>query len=247
MRKNVESLKGKVRFSPVPRDTPKEKSGQSSNLGLVEIGDIDKEINQINFNINSLNYFLQALPTDRVKMADSTGRNVADNKPSNIIADIFVSEFTELIGFERETLERQLSEANARKTQLLNEFERASKHIQYFSGEISGLSIFDIICIFLALFTVDITDLLALLNKEALERLRNNSYFSFQSDPTNTATQRTTIFSTNERTQKIEQQLGQQTTTVSQGLKNLEDRVKKCFELAEAFYLEADKSGENRK
>lgn len=236
----AEDLNHEVRFVPKPRDTPNEKSG-NSNFVDIESTDgsqsIEKKISSLELQLEQINLFISALPTEKVKNADITRRIDQDTVGlSNVTSDIFVSEFGGLIAFERAAIEKQLNEVKAERQNRLNQFEVIKKNIMYYSGEITGLSIFDVLCILLALFTIDISDLVALLNQEAQDRLSSSKFYSTSSDPA--------LITVSKDTQDAI--IAGNYKSVRLALSNLETKVREHFSLADAFYTLANKSGETK-
>jgi hypothetical protein len=244
VRNEAVKLNQEVDFRPAPKDTPKEKAGNSDVVvvGREKKRGIDKRIADLDTELERVNSLETTLPTARVQQADVNHRIAnCDDVGRNIVRDTFLSEFTNLITFNREALERRKQDDQAERKRKLNDFERLKKRIQYFTGEFTGLSIFDVLCIFLALFTIDLNDLVSLLNQDARDRLQSSKFYTLNPDPTDTTS---VIFRENdERTALIEAGL---TQPVSQGLEALENKVAEHFRLAEAFFNEADKSGQNR-
>jgi hypothetical protein len=240
----VSRLNQEVDFRPAPKDSSFEKAGNASVIieGREDKRGIDRRIADIDLQIEQLNAVLATLPTQKVQQADIKYR-IVDSEEANIQPDIFVSEFSELVTFNRSFLEKTLREQKLERRRILDQFEVARKKLQYFTGEFIGLSIFDILCVFLALFTVDLNDLVSLLNQDARDRLRNSKFYNFQSSPNDQGIQKGSLFEANERTALIQQGLEQ---NASQGLEALQNKVSENFRLAEAFFTQAQKAGPNR-
>src|SRR5690606_32579495 len=95
------SLNEEVNFKPNPVSNPKEKSGNSSVIIVDREGrGIDKRIQDIEMQIESINVSLSILPTNKVQEADTSYRLTASNSPTNISPDVFVSEFTDILAYE---------------------------------------------------------------------------------------------------------------------------------------------------
>lgn len=242
-------LRTKVNFVPEVKESPEEMTGHVAVIdeeGDIAIVGIDSEIKNLESKLLSIDVSLQSLPTNRVKEADALYRieSGIDISSKNFESDVFVSEFTSLITFEREQLNRSLGEAKLKRQRLLSQYNDVRARIQYFSGETTGLSIFDVLCTFIALFTIDIEHLIGLLNNDARERLKNSRFYSFQNSPDNTSTKKGVIFDGG-RADEIFSALGS-FSPVSTALKVLQSKVEENFKLAESFYTAAAKAGENR-
>lgn len=232
------SLNEEVNFKPNPVSNPKEKSGNSSVIIVDREGrGIDKRIQDIEMQIESINVSLSILPTNKVQEADTSYRLTASNSPTNISPDVFVSEFTDILAYEIDFLRDILEEEKALRARTIAQFEEIKKQLMYFTGEIGGLSIFDVLCIFLALFTVDLKYLIGLLNNDAKDRLRANRFFSFQKGEGNSV-----LFNKNERTDILAAGL-EQTIPVSVALAEFDKVVQNNYLLAQAFFADARKRG----
>jgi len=184
------------------------------------------------------------LPTNEVKRADTSYRAEGDEVVKSIIPDVFISDFTNIVTFDQENILSQLSSAKSQRERDIREYNLIKERIQYFSGETVGLSIFDILCTFLALFTVDIETLIGLLNKDARARLFNSPFYSFQNNAENKGKNKTPIFDQNAVTDRIEAALISSTNSldVQISLNDLEDKIRENFKLSSAFYNDAIKS-----
>lgn len=245
VQQKIHELNGQIKYTPVAKSTEKEKAG-NDNVSLVDINPegqitipaIDQAIASLQVQIENINLLNSTLPTERVMQSDKIRRiDQGTTGLSNVTSDIFVSEFSSLISYEKEDIEKQLSQAQNDKARITSQFEQLRKLVMYYSGEISGISIFDILCIFLALFTVDIGYLVGLLNSEAQERLMSNKFFSSQNDP-DVVTVQDTSFIDN---------ISGASFSVLQSRDALEKKVTEYFNLAESFYSFALKSGEIKK
>jgi hypothetical protein len=188
----AEKLKAHIDWIPVSKVEPSEKVGDDSSLSIderdekikeaddieeVSVKVIDKEISNIQAEINRIDQYLQLLPTESVKQRDEI-RRIGEQVPlNNIVGDLFLSEFNFLTSFERKALVERLDEAKRKRGRYIQQYESVKSLIMYFSGEFVGLSIFDVICVLFALFTVENKYLIGLLNKDAQKRLVENDLF----------------------------------------------------------------------
>ncbi len=90
----------------------------------------------------------------------------ADEKPLDF-ADFTISEFQNVA----DTFKSQLQEAKNERSQWETDASNALRTIEFISGEVSGLGLVDIIAIYAALWAVDITVLLDLIDDAAAKRL----------------------------------------------------------------------------
>lgn len=240
-----------VDFKPEPKSSANEKSG-NSNLRLGNTGSgpsIDKRIRQLEQAKSKSEMLLMVLPTNQVLQADTTYRIVNSQEGfANITPDVFVSEFAGIITFDQASIDKKLREEKANRARHIQSFEIISRDIQYYSGEGQGLSIFDVLCTFLALFTIDLDKLVALLNDDALSRMLSNKFFSFNNSGQNDGVEKNPLFTDAEVLGKLENVLtGTTIVSVEEALEELESLVKSNFQLAAAFFKEADRAGQNKK
>lgn len=92
----------------------------------------------------------------------------ADEKPL-AFSDFTISEFQNVA----DTFKNQLQEAKNERTQWETDASNALRTIEFISGEVSGLGLIDIIAIYAALWAVDITVLLDLIDDAAAKRLND--------------------------------------------------------------------------
>jgi hypothetical protein len=252
LRDDVKRLNQEVVYKPSAKDTAQEKKGNVSVIipGKDKVG-IDSRISKINANIEGINNLLAVLPTNRVQEADVTFRTIgSDQGARNITADVFTSEFSELIGFEIPFFQEELAKAEREKQRRLSQFEIATKQIQHFTGEITGLSIFDVLCVFLALFTIDLKDLISLLNIDARTRLINSPFYSFNVPSIGSSletSKENALFTFSEESTVERAILEGIEQSPRIGISNLEQKVKEFFRLSEAFFTEANNGGQNRR
>lgn len=238
-------LKKKVKFAPEAKDTPREAGGNSTEIieGLVA-GSIDKTISALEAQLSEVTSFINLMPTNEVKRADTSYRAEGDEIVKNIIPDAFISDFNNLITFDKEDIQSRLSSAKAQRKRDITEYNLIRERIQYFTGEVTGLSIFDILCTFLALFTISVESLILLLNRDARENLLNSPFYSFQNAPGNNNVLKTPIFDNNDVTSRVQAILNVSSEEgVSGALEELENKIRENFKLATAFFEDSVKSG----
>lgn len=248
--KRAKELSKEVDFKPAPKDTAKEKSGNTTEVVLAgSVGfSLESRIQALNSQIEKNNLILTLLPTNRVLKAD-TRRRIADDEQgsANITPDIFVSEFTEIMALDNLQIQKQLREAQTQKNKKLREFEKLKSNIMYYSGEAQGLSIFDVLCIFLAMFTISLDNLIGLLNNDARARLQNNKFFQNQISQENNNI--ASVSNLDQRFTALLQPdgtLSDSIPSVSSALQALQTKVEENFDLAAAFFNNV-RAGQNRK
>lgn len=235
-------FKSKVKFSPVSSDTPGIKLGNTTEiLDKAVAGEIDKSISRISLELENVVKRLAMLPTNKIMEAETNFLADAGLTNLNITSDAFMSDFSSLITFERQSIEERLAAAKQGRQSAINEYNKILEKVQYFTGEGTGISVFEVLCVFLALFTIDIKYLVLLLNKDARDRLLASPYYSFQNNVSNTGVQKKPIFDTGENLSQIETALSVSALSVSSAIENFETRIKENFALADAFFVSTER------
>ena len=251
--KENEALKKKLLYIPNNKDTQNEKAGQAK-LSDTQIKTLLEEIGQEQSpNISSrtiyakkqkikeqraiIESFTQLLPIESLNLSDQIRRLGDPFTTNNIINDVFVSEFSQLTSFELTAIDGKMRELEEEEAGLVQQYETVRSGIMFYTGEIIGLSIFDIICVLFALFTVELKYLVALLNESSKERLVNSDKFYSSETPNNGNVLFTSISEIVEDASQI---------SVGQAVNKVQDQVKNHFNLAQSFYVQSDKGGENR-
>lgn len=244
----IEFLRKDVQFVPAPKDNPSERSGNlpdsiASTLQTDNISEkgIENQILAIKAKMAAEDIFINLLPSEFVKKSDRIKR-IEDEVPNTtILDDVFISEFNYLTTYEKFEYNKQLKELEDQKSRLLAQYELAKQAIVYLNGEITGLSIFDVLCILLALFTVDLSSLLAIVNTDSLNNLKSSDLYYKANPGQTTPAQSTQVFI------DIGTDIAGATAQgVQAGLQAIHDKVKENFKIVEAFYKKAQKSGGNR-
>lgn len=177
----LKQLSNEVSFFATPSDNPNQRSivpvpGQPGTSAKSR--KLSAQIDSLNTLINQQDIFILSLPTEAITRSDRIRRIEDDIRITNIKNDVFVSEFAGLITFERADAERRLEQVLAQQSEVINRLEKARRDIVFYTGETTNLSIFDVICVFYALFTLDLKFLINLLNPDAKERLISDPFFS---------------------------------------------------------------------
>ena len=229
----AKKLQAEVAFETAPVSNPEQRSitPLSSNPEIGVTTSIGAKIQILNKVLAAENAFLVSLPTESVNRADRI-RRIEDEIPAqNIKADVFVSEFVDLLGFERASLEEELAQAKQEERAKIMQVEQVKRDLMFYTGEFVGLSIFDVLCIFYAMFTVELRFLIGLLNNDAKERLKSDPFFK-----TNQA-------SSNVSQDSSAANLIDATAALPESLTKFEEQVKVAFQLSEFFFSEASSDG----
>ena len=144
----------------------------------------------------------------------------------------------EIVSFEKRAIEDKITEKKEERRALVQKAEFNRQKIMFYSGELSGLSIFDVLCVLFALFTVEVKWLIALLNKDAQTRLLENEFIrSLSSTSVDSISQTITI---------EDVAPGASAISVTDAVAHIEETVKTYFLLADSFYNAKESSGENK-
>jgi hypothetical protein len=216
-RKEVQGLSTQIAFVPTPVSNPQMRSAQSTTIKAeTKIYALDQEIALIKAEIANQNAIAFMLPTEQVKRREEIRRLEHGVSTSNIVPDVLVAQLNSLITYEVEELNRKLQEKQHEKDEKLTRVEQLKQQLMYYTGEFSGLSIFDVICIIYGLFAIETKYLLGLLNEDAQKRLKEDEFFR---PPDST----------------IEALFNTTPATVAESLKALEEKVIEAFNIAEGF------------
>ena len=243
---NITRLRKDVEFVPAPKENPSEKAGNVSDAlaadlqkdSISEKG-LESEIAAIKNKMAAEDIFIMLMPSEIIKKADRI-RRIEDEVPNTSVSDdIFLSEFNYLISYEKNAYYKKLLELEDKKARFIAEYEHERMSLIHLNGEVTGLSIFDVICILLALFTVDIKFLFAIINADSLNSLKNSDLY-YKAKPAANSDNITTFSNISSTI------IGAEAVSVAEGLKAIQDKVAENFEIARMFYLKAQASGENR-
>lgn len=245
-----DGLDQEITYVPQIKDSPQEKTG-TSDMSPEEVlaGDprfdtesffvpvLDAQIDELQKAIAIINVIVQIAPTNGARAANQIpGAAAAIALDLNISPDVFVSEFIALASFEKTSLENSLQELKDQRARKLQNYEVIRKKIQIYSGEFVGLSIFDILSIFLALFTVDLNILLGLMNPEARARIAKSDFYQGQNQAGSTNTNINTSVPLISGT----------IPSTEEALQKFEGKVKEYLDLGMTFFVESAKSGQTK-
>lgn len=173
-------LASQVAFEVAPVSNPEQRSitplSSNPEIGITTTS-IGAKIQKINEALAEQQSLMISLPTESISRDDRIRRIEDEIVLTNVRADVFVSEFVDLLGFERKSLEAELETAKAEERAKIMELEQVKRDLLFYTGEFTGLSIFDVLCVLYALFTVELKYVIGLLNKSAQDRLKSDKYF----------------------------------------------------------------------
>lgn len=240
----------KVKFVPNPVENPEERSGQGTLPAEDEDPEastpgLDRRLNDLKLALAREEAIRFILPTEIVNRSDKI-RRLSDPTPvNNYKDDVLISDFINLITYKEEDLRRQIADVEAERNRAIQEAEKIKRDLVYFTGEFTGLSIFDIIGVLYGLFTVEIKYLVGLLNNDAQQRLLDDPFFAFNSKDQSSATissERNPAYLLLEA--QTDEVLGIEQTSVpsvTESLIKLQEKVKEAFLLAQTFASQDDR------
>ena len=228
--KKINELNGQVTFFPAPVANPEQRSGQTSAEPPVQatVPALEQRINELKFQIKQEEALAYILPTADIKRRDEIRRIEQNVQLKNVTEDLMVNNFTNLITYGANQLKTELSSVQEERDSLIKQAEQAKRALLYYTGEFTGLSIFDVICVLYGLFTVDFQYLIGLLNKDAQDRLVLDDFFALNPQEQSSDS----ISSSKNPAQLVK---NNQVPSVSESLKQLEDKVKEGFLIADSF------------
>ncbi len=232
---DIKKLQKDVQFIPAPKTNPQERAGNvtlpaDSTITVQDITEqgLETTIAKLKEQLAKEESLLNSLPSESIKSADRIRRIEQDQPNLNIVDDAMISEFQSLIMFERDAVNEQLKEALDKKARLLNQFEKARKLLVYLNGETTGLSIIDIVCVLLALFTVELDVLIGLVNEKSRKYLLETDNFYRSQNPASSD-------ATAKNESNIDKILNTPPKTVDQAVSALQGKVEENFKLLEVF------------
>lgn len=216
-RKGAQELSTKISFVMTHVENPAMRSAQSADIKPeAKIYALDSEIASIKFEIANQNAIAFMLPTEQVKRREEFRRLEHSISTSNIAQDVLISQLNNLVTHEAVELNLKLQEKQHERNEKLTRAEGLKQQLMYYTGEFSGLSIFDVICVIYGLFAIEKADLLSLLSEDALNRLMEDEFFR-------------------PRDSDILKVFDAKRKTVSESLTALEEKVREAFRVIEGF------------
>ncbi len=117
-----------------------------------------------------------------VNVSSDIDRKIAELKIKKLNAERRITEATELgdfaspfsinlVGDNTNFIEKELSELTQRRDRIAANAFNAMKEIEIITGEVSGLGLIDVLCIYTALWAIDMKTLLGFLDDDAFNRL----------------------------------------------------------------------------
>lgn len=230
----AKKLQSEVAFEAAPVNNPNQRSisplSSDPTIG-VTITSLGAKIQELSKELARQQSFMISLPTEAVNRADRIRRIEDEIALSNVKADVFVSEFVDLLGFERSRLEAEMAELKQEERAKITQVEQVKRDLMFYTGEFTGLSIFDILCTFYGIFTVELKFLIGLLNEGAKDRLKKDPFF--KTNQIGTGLQQDSSAAT----------LIDASATLEESLEKFQSQVEAGFRLAEFFFSEASSDG----
>jgi len=224
---NVQALSADISFVFAPVSNPAMRSAQNPDIKLdIKAGALDTEIANLKTEIANQNAIAFLLPTEQVKRREEIRRLEHGIGLSNITQDVFVGQLNDLITYEVPKLSSRLAEKQHERDEKLSRAEQLKSLLMYYTGEFSGLSIFDVICVVYGLFSIEKEYLVGLLNSKAQSRLMEDEFFR----PTD---------STKDASANV---LGFTPASVESSLDALQKKITEAFRITEGFASRQDTS-----
>lgn len=176
---NAKKAIAEIKFLPSFVAYPDERSKTDISSGGDVTGyPLDEKIQSLERALREKESMVFLLPTEFINRSDRDRRTGGEVEIHNFKDDIFMSNFTDLITYEAESIRNDLNIAKGERQRKVQIIEKAKRDLMYFTGEFTGLSIFDVVCVLYGLFTVDLKYVVSLLNKDALARFIADPYFA---------------------------------------------------------------------
>ena len=225
-------LMAKVAFVAIPTSDSSQRSlipiSGSQDVGAEAIAgtELGDRIAQLNERMATQDSLIISLPIESINRSDRIRRIEDEIQISNIKDDVFISAFVEIISSERKKLQGELDQARQEEQGKIMELEQVKQELMLYTGEFVGLSIFDVLCVLYALFTIEMRFLLGLLNEDAKTRLKSDEFFkSNQSDPGSTSTTVAAV------------DLIGSSAKADESLAVLQSQIEAAFDLVESFIV----------
>lgn len=228
VRSKLRQLQANISYAAVPSDNPELRTGSMAvDNNKKFASSLDAQLQSVRAKLNKIDGLLLTLPIERINRSDRI-RRLSDEVATNSFSpDAFIGEFTSLLTFDRAALEKSEQELMQERSRNVQRLEQARRDIQYYTGEFTGLSIFDILGVFYALFTVPVDVLIGLLNEDAKNRLLADPFFSSSEQAVDTI----------QSTKTFQDIVQESSMPVLEALSQLEVRVEDSFRIA-TTYLE---------
>lgn len=216
-----------IKYTPIYTDNPEQQSGSSADISNIEGFVLDEKINDLEKTLREKEALAFILPTNFISRSDRIRRQDAELEIHNINPDIFVSNLTDLLMYETNSIRSNIEDAKNEKRRKVQVIEEVKRDLIYYTGEFGGLSIFDIISVLYALFTVDLKYVISLLNADAKSRFFKDPFFT-----SNNTTDSIQIFKS---AQDIFSGPIDTTPTVESSIIEIQKKVNEAFELGNLF------------
>lgn len=141
-------------------------------IKLEEKPSYDKNLDDINAKIQ-LSKAVYTMAPDGTDAPGSTS-TPANKVPTQPRSDVFIADLMEVAASNGNALRQELDKQNLLVSQGKQELEKNRSLIQIYSGEITGISLFEMFAVFLGIYMLEEKYLFGLLNEQAKDRLKNN-------------------------------------------------------------------------
>lgn len=230
-KQSVKEIFSKISYNSVPTNNPESRTGTDTISDEQKFSSsLDSQIQALDVIINKEDLFLMTLPIEKLNRSQQI-LNLEDNtSTSNFMDDIFISDFISILTYQRDAAKAKKDELLQEKRRLIQKLEQARRNLSYFTGEFYGLSIFDIIGVLYALFTVDKSALVGLLNSSARQRLISDPFFSVSDQTTGQ------LVLDKDLTDLIDGSV----LSLDASLAAIKEKIKEAFSIAKSFLLKTN-------
>lgn len=187
----VNKLKQEVRYLPEPVDNPLQKSGLSSredidvfNRNRSDNPSMNTDLSELKLAKNKIDLLIGLIPD--FKTTKPGGEQTTDISPdlNTFSNDILIDTMIELVTFDAPSISKSISSKENEINKKIQQFERVKSKLMIYSGENFGISLFELLSVYAAFFSVDISILVSLLNRTSFEYLANSDDLSILEDYT---------------------------------------------------------------
>lgn len=172
---SIKELSSEINFVPGLVDDPNRRSELLEKLNPEK--SLDREILALNAEMAVRSASSLLLPMEQIKKIDRTARAEDYDNNQNITEDVLIGTILSLMNSEVDELNRQFAEKKKKRGDKIARAERLKRALMHYTGRFDGLSIFDVICVMYALFSIEQKHLIGLLNRDARARLGEDPIF----------------------------------------------------------------------
>ncbi len=179
----------KIKWKPLPSE-----KGPEFGVTMSDRVKVKSNVSTIDYRIDYLN-MLSALSKRQGKISDDDSI-----KPS----DFAISQFENV----EKTYDEELDEETRRRDSIASSGFRAMKNIELIKGEVSGIGLIDIIAIYMALWAIDKSVLVSMLDDRTFARLYDNNADLRVQEVADRKTSGKAVYTIVEAMKKFEDQVG---------------------------------------